>query len=82
MLVYELSGGEAQSYWINISFTVKKSRLISSPDREPTAVATRPDNRMPIKMMRRNLMMFPFSDAYRTLHVHRGMPSVGLQAFS
>ena len=57
-LIYEVSclGRKAQYYLINVSFTVKKSRLISSPDREPTAVATSADNRMPIKMMKRNLM--------------------------
>jgi hypothetical protein len=57
-LILELSGlgRKAQYYWINVSFTVEKSRLINSPDREPTAVATSADNRMPMKMMKRNLM--------------------------
>lgn len=61
MPIYELSclGIKAQYYWINVSFTVKKSRWISSPDKEPTAVATSADNRMPMKMMKRNLMKRP-----------------------
>ncbi len=33
---------------------------MSSPDKEPIAVATKADNRMLMKMMNRNLMTFSF----------------------
>ncbi len=63
MWVSDLPGvvRKAQSYWINVSFTIKKSRFISSPARELTDVAIRADNRVLMKMMIKNLMLFPFS---------------------